>query len=179
MGEIRSTMDIIMEKTNGLTMTDEEKAELKQRELTGRIKGLIQKFFDNSINLDRLRTESAVLREEQQEMFDQIIKEEAIKKIELEGNNEPVFTVLENTTGIDAVPIHKILGDFEQRLENERKVHERTLRDRLKEKGISGSAVLPNIKADPEWNDFVSNLKQEFREKVEGSCSECISINSQ
>jgi len=41
----------------------------------------------------------------------------------------------------------------------------------LKEKGISGSAVLPNIKADPEWNDFVSNLKQEFREKIEESIS--------
>jgi len=160
-------MDIIMEKTNGLTMSDEEKAELKQRELTGKIKGLIQKFFDNSINLDRLKIEAVALREEQQEMFDQIIKEEVIKRIELEGNNEPVFIVLENTTGIDAVPIHKILADFEQRLKNERKVHERGLRDRLKEKGISGSAVLPNIKADPEWNDFVSNLKQEFRENME------------
>jgi len=167
MGEIRSTMDIIMEKTKGLTMTEKEKAEFQQRELTGKIKGLIQKFFDGSINLDRLKIEAVALREEQQEMFDQIIKEEAIKRIELGGNNEPVFTVLENTTGIDAVPIHKILADFEQRLENERKVHEQALRDKLKEKGISGSAVLPNIKADPEWNDSVLNLKQEFREKVE------------
>jgi len=167
MGEIRSTMDIIMEKTKGLTMTEKEKAEFQQRELTGKIKGLIQKFFDGSINLDRLKIEAVALREEQQEMFDQIIKEEEIKRIELGGNNEPVFTVLENTTGIDAVPIHKILADFEQRLENERKVHEQALRDKLKEKGISGSAVLPNIKADPEWNDSVLNLKQEFREKVE------------
>ena len=179
MGEIRSTMDIIMEKTKGLTMTDEEKAELKQHELTGKIKGFMQKFFDNSINLDRLRTESAVLREEQQEMFDQIIKEEATKRIELEGNNEPVFNILESTTSMDLAPTQKILADFEQRLKNERKVHEQALRDKLKEKGVYGSAILPNIKMDPEWNDFVSNLKQEFREKVEGSCSKCISINSQ
>ncbi|NQT55992.1 MAG: hypothetical protein HQ551_07155, partial [Desulfobacteraceae bacterium] len=79
MGEIRSTMDIIMEKTKGLTMTEKEKAEFQQRELTGKIKGLIQKFFDGSINLDRLKIEAVALREEQQEMFDQIIKEEAIK----------------------------------------------------------------------------------------------------
>ena len=166
MGEIRSTMDIIMEKTRGLTMTDEEKAEFQQRELTGKIKGLIQKFFDGSINLDRLKIEAAASREEQQGMFDQVIKEEAIKRIELKGNNEPVFKILESTTGIDAAPIHKILADFEQRLENERKVRELTLQEKLKEKGISGSAVFPNIKADPEWSDFVSNLKQEFRENM-------------
>ena len=169
MGEIKSTMDIIMEKTKGLTMTEKEKAEFQQRELTGKIKGLTQKFFDGVINLDRLRIEAVALREEQQEMFDQIIKEEAIKRIELEGNNEPVFTVLENTTGIDAALIHKILADFEQRLENERKVHERALLDKLKKKGISGSAVLPNIKMDSEWSDLEANLKKEFRENLEKS----------
>ena len=156
-----------MEKTKGLTMTEKEKAEFQQRELTGKIKGLTQKFFDGIINLDRLRIEAVALREEQQEMFDQIIKEEAIKGIELEGNNEFVFKILESTTSMDPAPIQKILAVFKQRLENEREAHERALRDRLKEKGISGSAVLPNIKAGPEWNDFVSNLKQEFREKVE------------
>ena len=171
MGEIRSTMDIIMEKTKGLTMTEKEKTEFQQRELTGKIKGLTQKFFDGIINLDRLRIEAAALREEQQEIFDQIITEEAIKRLELEGNNEPVFTVLENTTGIDSAPIQKILADFGQRLKREREVHERALWDKLKEKGISGSAVLPNIKADPQWNDFLSNLKQEFREKIEESIS--------
>ena len=46
MGEIKSTMDIIMEKTKGLTMTEEEKAEYKHKELTGKVRGLIQKFLD-------------------------------------------------------------------------------------------------------------------------------------
>lgn len=179
MGEIRSTMDIIMEKTKDLTMTDGEKEDLSHRELAGKIKGLIQKFLDGITNLDRLKVEAAALREGNQDKFDQIIKDEAIKRIELEGTNKPVFTLLENAANIDTAPIHNVLADSEQKLGNERGVRELELRDRLKEKGISGSAVLPNIKADPEWNDFVSNLKQEFREKVEGSCSECISINSQ
>jgi len=169
MGEIRSTMDIIMEKTKGLTMTEEEKAELQQRELTGKIKGLIQKFFDGTIDLDMLRIESTALREKNQGMFDQVIKEDAIKRIELEENNEPAFKILESTTGVDTAATKKVLADFEDRLKNRRKMREQALMDKLQEKGISGTAVLPNIKADPEWNDFVAKLKKEFRGKVEES----------
>ncbi len=169
MGEIRSTLDIIMEKTKGLTITQEEKSEIQYRELTGKIRGLIQKFIDAIIDLDRLRIEAAAIREERQEMFDQVIKEEAKKRIELDRNNEPIFLILKDIISTDTASIQKILADFEQRLENERKVRERELQDRLKEKGISGSAILPNIKADPKWNDHVLKLKHEFRKKVEGS----------
>ena len=38
MGEIKSTLDIIMEKTKGLTMTEEEKEGLRRTELAERVK---------------------------------------------------------------------------------------------------------------------------------------------
>ena len=162
MGEIRSTMDIIMEKTKDLTMTDGEKEDLSHRELAGKIKGLIQKFLDGITNLDRLKIEAAALREGNQDKFDQIIKDEAIKRIELEGTNKPVFTLLGNAVNIDTAPIHNVLADSEQKLGNERGVRELELRDRLKGKGISGSAVLSNIKADSEWKHYLFAIRKEF-----------------
>ncbi len=38
MGEIRSTMDIIMEKAKGLTMTDEEKEAFRKKETEGKVR---------------------------------------------------------------------------------------------------------------------------------------------
>ena len=61
MGEIKSTLDIIMEKTKGLTMTEEEKTEYRQQELTGKVRGLIQKFLEGVLKLEKFKVEVAAL----------------------------------------------------------------------------------------------------------------------
>jgi hypothetical protein len=73
---------------------------------------------------------------------------------------------LEETTGLDTVSIRSDLKDFEGRIEQEKSVREKELIKRLDKKGISGSAVLPNIHADPEWSRYVSEIKEEFQERV-------------
>ena len=167
MGEIRSTLDIIMEKTKGLTMTEEEKREFKRKEMAGKVKGLFQKFLDNIIDLDRFKIEAAAVGEGHEDMFRRVSMQEAIERLEPEGDNEPILEILESTTGMDTGPIREFLTDFERKLENERAVHEKALLKRLENKGISGSAIIPNLSADSQWCDHVSNLEQTFREEVE------------
>ena len=41
MAEIKSTMDLIMERTKNLTMTDEEKKKLQLDELRGKVRGWV------------------------------------------------------------------------------------------------------------------------------------------
>ena len=168
MAEIKSTLDIIMEKTKGLTMTDEEKRELKRKEMAGKFKGLVQKFLDNIIDLDKLEVEAASLGEGQEGLFRLVRIKEATERIDPEGDNEPILKILESTTGMDTGPIREFLTDFEVKLNNERAAHEKRLLKTLEKNGISGSAVIPNLNADPIWRDYVSNLKQTFRKEVEG-----------
>ena len=76
--------------------------------------------------------------------------------------------MLEKTIGMDIGPIRNFVADSERKLEKERVAREKSLMKRLKKKGISGSAVIPNLEADSEWRDYVSNLKETFRKEVEG-----------
>jgi len=168
MAEIKSTLDIIMEKTKGLTMTDEEKRELKRKEMAGKVKGLVQKFLDNIIDLDKLKVEAAAVGEGHENMFRQVSIQETVGRIEPEGDNEPILELLESTTGMDTGPIREFLIDFEHKLEKERAAHEKGLWKRLKKEGITGSAVIPNLKADSQWRDHVSKQKEKFRDEVEG-----------
>ncbi|MCD6295841.1 MAG: hypothetical protein J7M30_01660 [Deltaproteobacteria bacterium] len=168
MAEIKSTLDIIMEKTRDMTMTDEEKRELKRREMAGKFKGLVQKFLDNIIDLDRLKVEAAALGEGHEDMFRRVSMQETMGRIGPEGDNEPVLKILESTTGMDTGPIREFITDFERKLEKERAVHENGLKKRLKKKGISGSAVIPNLDADSQWRDYVSKLNKTFRKEVAG-----------
>ncbi len=168
MAEIKSTLDIIMEKTKGLTMTDEEKRELKRKEIAGKFKGLVQKFLDNIIDLERLKADAVAVGEGHEDMFRLVSIQEAIGRVEPESDNEPLLKILESTTGMDTGPIREFMTDFERKLEREKGVHGKRLLETLKKKGVSGSAVIPNLDADSQWLDHVSKLNEEFRKKVAG-----------
>ena len=120
MGEIKSTLEIIMEKTKGLTMTDEDKREFKKREMAGKIKGIIQKFMDGIIDLDRLKAGAADIGKEDPDMVNRTIREELISRIRLEEDHGPILKILESTTGMDTAPIREILMRFKGRMEKER-----------------------------------------------------------
>jgi hypothetical protein len=95
-----------------------------------------------------------------------MIREDAIPMIKIGEDNEPILRILEETTGLDTGPIRKALKDFEGGVERERGFREKGLIKTLKERGISGSAVIPNIEADPEWVQVVSEMRDEFQKKL-------------
>ncbi len=54
MGEIKSTLDLVMDKTRHLTLSDEEKQEQKEKEFKKNLKGPTQKFQDIKDRFDKL-----------------------------------------------------------------------------------------------------------------------------
>ena len=166
MGEIKSTMDIIMEKTKGLTMSEEEKAEYRQQELSGKVRGLIQKFMDGILDVDKLRSEIGLLSDYPKDIVDKTIIEESIPHLELGEENEPVYRLFKEIIGVQIEPLRDIESASMERLEGEKTVHEKSLKDKLKEKGVSGSAVIPNLEADPGWGKFLSNENKAFKAKI-------------
>jgi hypothetical protein len=168
MGEIKSTLDIIMEKTKCLTMTDDEKRAFQKKEVEGKARVLIQRFMGRRIDLDRLKIEVAGMGEKHRDMVTRAILDDSITRIRPGEDNDAILEMWEVLTGMDVSPIREILIDFERRLEQEKGVRHKALKERLHRKGISGSAVLPNIKADPEWIQIDSKMRKEFQEKVYG-----------
>jgi hypothetical protein len=74
---------------------------------------------------------------------------------------------LEKAINMENAPLRKVLKDFERRLDKEMSAHERVLRERLERRGISGTAVIPNLGADQEWIQLVSELEEKFQEKLQ------------
>jgi hypothetical protein len=165
MGEIKSTLDIIMEKTKGLSMSDEEKKVFQKKEVEGKVRGLVQKFQDGRMDLEGLKTEIDTFEEGQYEMAREALIKECLDRIDPEADNKSVLSLLEHVVEVDPNPFHKILSEFQKDLEKEKDTRERTLRERLQEEGISGSAVSPNVEADQEWNQYMLKLKKDFKEK--------------
>ena len=164
MVEIKSTMDIIMEKTKGLTMTDKEKQEFRRQEMEGKIKGLIQKYVDGLMGTERLKEAIANLRARKQEELEQLVRKETMALIQPGESNAPLLEILSSVAGMDPDPIMKLLDDFDSKIEYERAGREQVLREEFRKKGISGSAVIPNLDADEAWGKLLSEAKDRFRQ---------------
>ena len=166
MGEIKSTLDIIMEKTKGLTMSEEERASFKEKELTGKVKGLVQKYIDGFLSLESLKVEIVALDKDQQGSLKNVLINELIHRINFEGDNGPFLEIMDVFDEIDAAPIMELIADINHALDNEKSNREKERIAQLKEKEISGSAINPNINADPDWVEYKAKKMKEFEEQV-------------
>ena len=79
MAEIKSTLDLVMEKTKNLSLSSEEKQTQRNKEIEGRIRGLLQKYQDQLITLDQFTSDYRILCQEYG--LDETQNEHLIKEI--------------------------------------------------------------------------------------------------
>ena len=167
MGEIKSTLDIIMEKTKGLTMSEEEKEAFRKKETEGKVRGFLQRFLDGFIDAERLKHEIVSLGEKRYAVAKEALIRECMGHMEPGADNTILLDALENAAGLDIAPIKKIILDYNQDLEQQKMDRKQVLQKNLEGLGISGSAVIPNIHADQEWIRHLSEMNNGFQERIE------------
>jgi hypothetical protein len=167
MGEIKSTLDIIMEKTKDLTLTEEEKRAFRKKEVEGKVKGLLLKFLDGLIDVEKLTKEVISEAGKDQGMAMAFILKECLDRIDPEADNELLLQILEHVANINTTSLQNILSEFKIKLKDEKDIREQELNKQILEKGISGSAVLPNIRSDQQWIQHVQDAKEEFKGKLQ------------
>jgi hypothetical protein len=168
MAEIKSTLDIIMEKAKKFSVTEEEKQGFKRQELEGKMKGLVQKTLDGILDSERFQVELAALQAKERDLVDQILKDEVVARMEVEVNSEALLKMLKSAAGPESAVVEKVLTDFEKKADKQKDSRRQTLLESFKKKGISGSAVVPNLDADPEWARIKSEMRRDMQEKIRG-----------
>ena len=166
MAEIKSTLDIIMEKAKKFSVTEEEKQGFKRQELEGKIKGLVQKTIDGILDSERFQFEVTALQAKDRDLVDQVLKEELVTRLEVEQNSQELLKMLEYVAGSTSSRVRKVLADIEQKGEKQKEIRRKTLLESFKKKGISGSAVVPNMDADPGWARIKAEMRRQLQEEV-------------
>lgn len=154
MGEIRSTLDIIMEKTKNMTMSDEEKAEFQRQALSGKIRGWVQKYLDGIINLKEIKSEFAAEKGKTAAEAAELLNKELLDRIDPESDNEKIFQLLTELLNMDAEPFEQVIGKFHEDIIKAKAARIEALRKILAEKKITGSAVIPDVGRDASWKAF-------------------------
>lgn len=166
MGEIKSTLDIIMERTKDLTMNEEEKEGLRRIELAERVKGWVQRYSDNRITEKTLKSE---LKEEGKDnyfMLQELLKVELVESLKLDDDNVKIFGLMKNLLNIKDAPYLKIIKDFQTEAAIEKSKRLEEIKKVLTKRGVRGSAVIPNLDHDTEWNAYYQKVKNDFKKEV-------------
>ena len=163
MGEIKSTLDLVMEKTKNLSLSDEERQGQKDREIESRIRGLLQKFYDQAIKVDNLKSEYQKLQKDYDLSDNAPLIKEICRQIELGKDNHAFFELLARFEAADIEGVTSVLDEYDDAIDAAARERSKVLKDKLAEAHfISGPAVVPNLEADKAWREQEGEMRDKF-----------------
>jgi hypothetical protein len=166
MAEIKSTLDLVMEKTRHLTMTDNDKLEQAAAEFKAALNGLIQQYLDRGADTDRFREQLYSLEQSGSFSDRGIVIGEIARRIDPDVDNRLLLDLLQSACEVDVSGIRILLEKCVQAVDREADAAHRRAMEELGKRGISGSAVVPNFHADKAWGMKRNEIVEQCREAL-------------
>ncbi len=167
MAEIKSAIELAMERTKNLVMDDEEKKAFAQKDLEEKLRAVMRRFLEGMIDREQLLDDYGNIKADHAAKKRLLFADLIIQEFEASAQNERVFALME-LVGADAgagfVDEAKALkARFLEELETREEGIRKSIAGRLHDLGISGSAVEPNVADWDEWKAGAREAASLFR----------------
>ena len=171
MAEIKSAIELAMERTKNLVMDDEEKRALARRDFEDRLRAVMRRFLEGIRGREEFLAEYREIKGDSAEkgllLIDLILEESSVL-----SQKEKVFALLELVGGELGGGLAAEAGALGAQFKRDLAagvpgVGERIM-GRLAGMGISGSSVEPNVEAWDEWRDAVREMGDVFKGRLSG-----------
>jgi len=151
MAEIKSTIDLIMERTKSLAASPQERESYQRQEREKRLRGLVQRLLDDNITLDGVKDELAKEKKNSSAAeVTGVLKSALAVHVDPEADNERLFRYVSELVGTPGDRLRETLAACREEAISRKAVLAERQTNELESTGISGSAVLPNAEADPQ-----------------------------
>jgi len=167
MAEIKSTLELVMERTRHLSMSDEDKLEQAAKEFKEAVNRLCLKYLDEQIDLDRFEREFGRLDGGPCAKADAAA--EIARRIDPAADNGPLLGLIKHGLDGDISGFEAMLGDFHRKVRTEDARAAGQIRTDLLKKDILGSAVVPNLETDKDRTVRLGEMVKAFREELAGT----------
>jgi len=163
MGEIKSTLDLVMEKTKNLSLSDEEKQAQKQKEVESRVRGLLQKYLDGWLDNNQLKIEYESLKKDSGLSDDAVMINEIFGRLDPNVDNRNLLEVIAKCCRLDTAALETLLDGCRREHGEAADARMAQLKEDLaRTHAISGSAVVPNLETDAKWQREETALRRRF-----------------
>ena len=171
MGEIRSTLDIVLEKTKDMGLSPEEMEEMRREEWSTKAKRSTTKYLEGIITLEGLLKGAEEASDHYGEYMRGCIIEELIGSLDFSEKTILIRQGLERLSGKNLKGLFRKIKDTSfshiQAKQRKRRKVKALLWKKLEERGISGSAVEPNVTCTDEWKEAEKELESLARSRLE------------
>jgi hypothetical protein len=166
---IKSAIELAMERTKGLVMDEEEKKSLALKETENKVKAVVKRYLEGIIESNGVDKEMAKI-EADEVLKKSILIDRLIDEIDMKSNNERLLefinVICEGLREPFKHEMEMMQKDFlEGTAKSESTVREKII-NHLREMGVSGSGVEPNIRAWNEWNESAEEAGRAFKDRM-------------
>jgi hypothetical protein len=163
MGEIKSTLDLVMEKTKHLSQSAEEKTAQRRKDIENRLRGMLQKYQDKVISLEHLQRDYEGLNAEFNLPDHTFLAGQVMDRLDPDGDNRALLEVLEHCCNLDCRGLADLIQHHQVKVQTAAQRRMKALKASLARNfNISGPAVVPNLEADDQWRREAQGLRAEF-----------------
>ena len=165
MAEIKSTIDLIMERTKNLSASQEEREAWHRQEREKHIRSLIQRLLDYSLTLDDVKDELEKERKSGRAAEALAhVKRALAAHVDPDADNERLIRIVNELAGTPEKRLRETLQSCQAESFAKKTALAERQRGALESAGIAGSAVVPNPEADPQW--------KAQKEQVQAACTQ-------
>lgn len=168
MAEIKSTLDLVLEKTRHLTLSEDERLGLERKGLERKVQAVVNRYLNKTLPLGELKEEMEKIGNNQQGLARDLLKRHFLAHFKLDADNSMVLSALREVTGFDTAQLTTLQREYEAEKEKRKNSLIQENLSALKQRGISGSAVVPNMSRVPEWDQFLKSLSHRYQERLKG-----------
>ncbi len=171
MGEIKSTLELAMERTKKFAISEKEKEEMKQKEVLQKATGLFHRYREGHLSLNEILKQIEKMEKKTAATVKELLLSQWIDALSLGNGDERILKGIESLKGrsLDELKqkFHYLLSQYQVvKGTIKEEVRVQFTKD-LRRDGIYGSAVEPKLEGGELWKKENEKLDQLYKVKLE------------
>jgi hypothetical protein len=170
LSEIKSTLELALERTKKISISEEDREEIKRKETALKVSSLFHRYQEGHLPLDEVLKEIERMDQRTRAMVKETLLSQWIDALSLNGEDE---RFLRGIAALKGQEMHEVRIKLDHLLSQYRKEREKVeqemkaqLEEALRSEGIYGSAVEPNIEKSEIWKKESEKLDHSYRMKL-------------
>jgi hypothetical protein len=170
MAEIKSAIELAMEKTRNLVVDSKEREAMAIKDIEDKVKAVLRRYMEEMVDdedaakeLNKINADLTLKRT--------LIVDAVVEEFDVRKNNEPLLALM-YAAGIDLPEtirreLETLSKTFREEVEARKMVVRERISDNLAESGIAGNGIEPNLVAWDEWREEIEQAGNAFKQKME------------
>jgi ElaB/YqjD/DUF883 family membrane-anchored ribosome-binding protein len=171
MGEIKSTLELAMEKTKKFAISEKEKEEIKQKEVFQKATTLFHRYREGHLPLSDILKEIDKMEQRTATTVKELLLSQWIDALSLDDDAERILKGIESLKqqSMDEVKqkFHHLFSQYQSEKEKIKEKVRVQLTEALKKDDIYGSAVEPKAEGSELWKKEIEKLDHSYKTKLE------------